>query len=98
MRFPCSMELSIWKEEIGDGTQPQPPAEFPAKERDGVIQSVEGLTDDLFIAESGEVDARQLQIGSHVDGGNGNETDPRIVQTFQQQRRHFLVNLFADPM
>ena len=40
--------------------------------------------------------ARVLQVGRHLDAGDGDEPDPRVVHLAGEHRRQLVANLIGD--
>ena len=50
----------------------------------------------LVVAERGVEHPRLLEVGCHLDAGDGDETDPRIVDVARQQQAELAPDLIRN--
>ena len=79
--------LVVEELELRCPAQPQPPADLTAQERRRALERPRRLAPRLLVAERRVVDARVLQVGRHLDAGDGEEADARVVHLRAQQFR-----------
>ena len=76
--------------------QPQVAADLPPQERHRALERAGGIAPGGLVAEGGVEHPRRLQIGAHLNAGQGHESDARIVNLPAEQLRDLGPQLIRD--
>src|SRR5688572_12679438 len=82
--------------QLRNAPEPQPAAELPPEERRRTLERALRLAPGPLVAHRGVVDARLLEVGRHLDVGDGQEADSRILHVACEQLGNLDANLVAD--
>src|SRR5579864_9129457 len=93
----AALDRSIVLEmQLGRDAQLQARAELGTQESGGALQPLLGLRKSVRFAQRGEEDLRVGKIRRHLDTGEGDHADARVLQVGTQQPGQFALDLVGD--
>src|SRR3954452_2109350 len=82
--------------ELGHTFELEPPSDVTPQEGRGALQRLGRVFPRLGIANRGVEDTRLLQVGRHLDVGDGEKADPRVVDLAGEQFGELSADLVTD--